>query len=266
MSSGLLGAVPAGPHHQEAARLAALREYGVLDTLPEPVYDDIAFLASYICGTPIALVSLVDEDRQWFKAKVGIDIDETSRDVAFCAHAILRPDALFVVDDTLEDPRFATNPLVREEPKIRFYAGAPLNSPNGMPLGTLCAMDTVPRRLSPDQARALEALSREVVVHLELRRLIADLSTMTGGPWSGGPPGQAEALDPEIHDELRQASQSAASASGLVGEAMEQVLEAESRLRNLVHRLQSLQDMPTPRWPESRAVPARSRTTPATGR
>jgi hypothetical protein len=244
MSAGPLGAVPAAPHPEEAARLAALREYGVLDTLPEPVYDDIAFLASYICNTPIALVSLVDEDRQWWKAKVGTDIDGTSRDVAFCAHAIVHSGEIFVVADALEDPRFATNPLVREDPKIRFYAGAPLNSASGLPLGTLCAMDHVPRRLSADQTRALVALSREVVVHLELRRLIADLSA-----WSGDPAAAGHVIEGEIRDEVRQASQSAASASNLVGEAMEQVLDAENRLRNLVHRLQTLQNGPGPRPP-----------------
>ena len=240
MSSGLSGAVPAAPHPEEPARLAALREYGVLDTLPEPVYDDIAFLASYICETPIAVVSLIDEDRQWFKAKVGTDLTGTSRDMAFCAHAILEPEGVFVVDDLLEDPRFATNPFVREDPRIRFYAGAPLHSPGGMPLGTLCAMDVVPRRLSAEQSRALQALSREVVVHLELRRLITDLSAWTGQP------APDDALNSEVRNELQEASRSAASASNLVGEAMEQVLEAESRLRNLVHRLQFLQDAPAP--------------------
>lgn len=244
MTSGLLGAVPAAPHPEEAARLAALRDYGVLDSLPEPVFDDIAFLASYICQTPIAVVSLVDEDRQWYKAKVGTDITQTSRDVAFCAHAILQPDEILVVPDALEDPRFATNPLVKEDPRIRFYAGAPLNSPAGLPLGTLCAMDHVPRRLSPDQARALGALSREVVVHLELRRLVADLAAT-----SDAREAQDGALGGEISDEVREASRSATSASSLVGEAMEQVLEAESRLRNLVHRLQALQQDPLPRVP-----------------
>ena len=217
--------------------MAALREYGVLDSLPEPVYDDIAFLASYICGTPIALVSLVDEDRQWWKAKVGTDLNGTSRDIAFCAHAILQPEGVFVVDDALEDPRFATNPLVREDPKIRFYAGAPLYSPSGLPLGTLCAMDHVPRQLSAEQARALQALSREVVVHLELRRLFGELSA-----WASRAAPE-EPVDSEVTDELRQASRSAATASTLVGEAMEQVLDAESRIRNLVHRLQSLQEV-----------------------
>ncbi len=244
MSSGVLGAVPAAYHPEEAARLAALRDYGVLDSLREAVFDDIAFLASYICQTPIAMVSLVDEDRQWFKAKVGTDVKETSRDVAFCAHAILQPDQIFIVPDALEDPRFATNPMITDGPKIRFYAGAPLNNPAGLPIGTLCAMDVVPRRLSADQARALGALSREVVVHLELRRLVADLAAVTEAR-----EGQGGALEGEINDELREASRSAASASSLVGEAMEQVLEAERRLRNLVHRLQALQQGPVPHAP-----------------
>ncbi len=238
------GAVPAPLYHDEAARLAVLREYGVLDSLPEPQFDDIAFLASYICGAPIALVSLVDEDRQWFKAKVGIDVAETSRDVAFCAHAILHPSDLFVVPDALADRRFATNPLVREEPHIRFYAGAPLVSPEGMPLGTLCVFDHVPRMLSEAQTRALGALAREVVIHLELRRALAAL----GAPPAGEPNGLSGdlMLDPGLRDQLDQASQSAATASALVGEAMERVLEAERRMWNLVYRVKTTQRRPLP--------------------
>src|SRR5437660_3211868 len=203
--------------------MAVLRDYGVLDSLPEADFDDIAFLASHICGAPIALVSLVDEGRQWFKAKVGTEIAETSRDVAFCAHAILKPDDIFVVPDAFEDPRFATNPLVRDEPRIRFYAGAPLVSPEGMPLGTLCVFDHVPRTLSAAQSRALGALAREVVIHLELRRALAGLRTpdeLTGDL----------TLDPDVRDELQQARRSAASASALVAEAMEPALHAEVRL------------------------------------
>jgi GAF domain-containing protein len=229
------GAVPAPLYHDEAARLAVLRDYGVLDTLPEPQFDDIAFLASYICGAPIALVSLVDEVRQWFKAKVGTDVKETPRDVAFCAHAILKPDEVFVVPDAHEDPRFATNPLVRAEPHVRFYAGAPLVSPEGMPLGTLCVFDQVPGYLSPAQTRALGALAREVVVHLELRRAVAALSKPLA-ELSSDP-----MLEPGVRDELRQASEEASSASALVGQAMERVLEAELRMQNLVNRVRSVQ-------------------------
>ena len=229
------GAVPAPLYHDEAARLAVLRGYGVLDSLPEPQFDDIVFLASYICGAPMAFVSLVDESRQWFKAKLGTDITQTPRDVAFCAHAILKPDEVFVVPDAHEDPRFATNPLVRDEPHIRFYAGAPLVSPEGMPLGTLCVFDQVPGFLSPAQTRALGALAREVVVHLELRRAVAALAKPLA-ELSSDP-----ILAPDVRDELRQASEEAASASALVGQAMERVLEAELRMQNLVNRVRTVQ-------------------------
>ena len=154
--------------------------YDVLDTLPEAAFDDIVFLASVICETPIALISLVDESRQWFKARVGMHVEETSREVAFCAHAILQPEEILVVPDALEDPRFATNPLVTDSPAIRFYAGVPLNNPQGLPLGTLCTMDSVPRSLTAEQGRALAALSREVMVHLELRRTVALLAGQLG--------------------------------------------------------------------------------------
>ncbi|HKY75202.1 MAG TPA: GAF domain-containing protein [Acidimicrobiia bacterium] len=234
------GAVPAPLYHDEAGRLAVLREYGVLDTLPEVSFDDIVFLASYICEAPMAMVSLVDEDRQWFKAKVGTDLKETPRDAAFCAHAILQPDEIFVVPDAHQDPRFATNPLVRAEPNIRFYAGAPLVSPEGMPLGTLCVADEVPGYLSPKQTRALAALAREVVVHLELRRVIAAL-TKPLAELSSDP-----MLEPGVRDELRQASEEAASASALVGQAMERVLEAELRMQNLVNRVRTVQSRPQP--------------------
>ncbi len=153
----------------EDARLEALRELEILDSAPEEDFDDLALIASQICGTPMSMISLIDRDRQWFKAKVGIEARETSRDLAFCAHAILQRD-LFVVPDATKDPRFSENPLVTADPKIRFYAGAPLRTPEGHALGTLCVLDRFPRQLTEEQETALRALSRQVEAQLELRR------------------------------------------------------------------------------------------------
>lgn len=159
----------------EADRLAALRRYRILDTEPEQSFDDLAMLASQICGAPMALITLVDTDRQWFKSRVGVSVKETSRDVAFCAHAIQQTD-LFIVPDASRDPRFQDNPLVKSEPLIRFYAGAPLVTPDGQALGTICVLDRVPRELTPEQMAALSALRRQVLAQLELRRNLGELS------------------------------------------------------------------------------------------
>jgi GAF domain-containing protein len=161
--------------HNETKRLKVLWQYDVLDTVPEEVFDDLTELAARICEAPMALISLVDEDRQWFKSKVGVTMNETSRDVSFCAHAI-RQEGLFVVPDAAKDPRFANNPLVTSDPKIRFYAGAPLITPDGHALGSLCVIDKVPRELRLDQQQALLILARHVMTQLELRRHARELA------------------------------------------------------------------------------------------
>ena len=159
----------------DEARVRALRDLQILDTLPEQVCDDLVLLAAEICGTPVALISLIDSDRQWFKAKFGIDASETHRDLAFCSHAILEPTEVFNVPDAHADHRFATNELVTGSPHVRAYAGAPIVMPSGDVLGTLCVIDTVPRRLSAKQTAALQALARQAATHFELHRINLNL-------------------------------------------------------------------------------------------
>jgi len=161
--------------NNETERLAALKEYHILDTGTEQSYDDITTLAAHICGVPVALISMVDEARQWFKSRVGVEQEQTPREVAFCAHAILQNEP-FIVRDTTTDQRFVDSPLVTGEPHIRFYAGFPLINPEGLALGTLCVIDRQPRQLSAEQLKTMQALSRQVMALLELRRVSARLA------------------------------------------------------------------------------------------
>lgn len=155
---------------QEAKRLQALQSYSVLDTLPEADYDHITKLASQICGTPVSLITLLDSDRQWFKSCTGLEISETPRNVAFCAHAIEHKDELMEVLDARNDVRFCENPLVTNEPGIQYYAGVPLVNPEGHALGTLCVIDFEPRQLTGIQKESLRSLAKHVSILLELRR------------------------------------------------------------------------------------------------
>jgi two-component system, sensor histidine kinase len=152
----------------EGARLDALRRYAILDSEPEADFDEIVTLAATMCSTPIALISLIDQSRQWFKSVRGLDQKETPRDISFCAHAISGND-LFIITDATLDARFAQNPLVVGDPRIRFYAGAPLTTPDGHNLGTLCVIDGEPRVLTCEQESALRSLARQVMAQLELR-------------------------------------------------------------------------------------------------
>lgn len=162
---------PAPLHLNEAARLEALRSYKILDTDSEAAFDDITRIASYVCEVPISVITLVDETRQWFKSEIGLGMRQTSRDISICAHAILENQFL-EVPDTAQDPRFDRNPLVVGPPHLRFYAGALLRTPDGLPLGTVCVLDTKPRRLSERQREVLSALARQVMSQLEFRRAL----------------------------------------------------------------------------------------------
>lgn len=159
-------AIPAN----EQERLTALQEYNIMDTLPEEALDHITRLASEICQAPIALISLVDQNRQWFKSRRGMEKSEMPRDIAFCAHAILTPQKVLIVPDSREDERFANTPLVTAPPHVVFYTGVPLVNPEGFPLGTLCVMDTIPRELSANQIEALQTLANQTVALFELRK------------------------------------------------------------------------------------------------
>lgn len=159
----------------ETDRLETLKGYQILDTAPKETFDDIVKIAASICGTPIAIMSLVDDERQWFKAQLGLPERQTARDHAFCAYTILEPE-LMEVEDALQDERFSHNPLVLRAPNIRFYAGAPLLAPGGQAMGSLCVIDRAPRKLSEEQKSSLTSLARLVMTTLELRRVSAELA------------------------------------------------------------------------------------------
>ena len=163
----------------EAQRIEALLQYKILDTPAEATFDDLTQLASYICGTPVALINLVDRDRLWIKSNTGLgSLQEVPRNIAFCAHTILQSDVL-IIPNTATDERFATNPLVTSDPKFRFYTGVPLQNPEGHVLGTLCTLDYVPRELTVEQLEALRLIGRIVVKQLEMRRNLANLTLVT---------------------------------------------------------------------------------------
>jgi two-component system, sensor histidine kinase and response regulator len=159
----------------ETERLAALARYNILDTAPELAFDELTGLVSSVCGTPMALISLLDRDRQWFKSRIGWEVAETRRDFSFCGHTILHEEIL-VVEDTHLDERFRDNPFVQSEPHVRFYAGMPLTTPDGFNLGTLCVLDRKPNRLRAQQTEAIRILARQVMTQLELRRHLAELA------------------------------------------------------------------------------------------
>ncbi|HYD18337.1 MAG TPA: GAF domain-containing protein [Patescibacteria group bacterium] len=178
----------------EKARLAALSLYKILDTAEEQVYDDLTHVAAYIARTPVALISFVDRDRQWFKSRVGIDITETPREYSFCAHAIKTPDMPLLVHDAQKDARFADNPYVTGAPGVRFYFGAPLRVDSDNALGSLCVIDTQPRDLDPSQIEALNALSRQVVTMLQIRKDVMALGDIVARSQS------TKATDPRLDE------------------------------------------------------------------
>ena len=208
------------PAHAESRRLSALHAYDILDTPVEAVFEDITRLASAICAAPISVINLIDAERQWFKSEIGLGVRETPLDTSICAHAILEHDFL-EVPDTTADPRFASNPLVTGEPGLRFYAGALLKTPDGLPLGTVCVLDTVPRTLTPVQVETLQALARQVMAQFELRRMVIEAHALNQQ--------RARVLATAGHDlkgPLRAALYALQKARGLRGDAQAERLQS----------------------------------------
>lgn len=226
------GSVPAAQPKNEQQRLDALRSYAILDTPDEALYDDLVVIASAICQTSIALLSLVDGNRQWIKARHGLPVTETSRDVAFCAHAILEPQPM-VVPDALQDARFATNPLVLGDPNIRFYAGVPLVNAEGHALGTICAIDRTPRTLTAEQRSALEALGRQAMTQLELRRTLIRMRAGLDDTRSARAPAPRSIREPQRTE-----------TSDRAREMLAQSDEMRSRIRELLGRVEDVQKPP----------------------
>jgi len=168
--------IPRTPE-DEVNRLGALRDYSILDTMPEKEYDDITFLASQICKTPISLISLIDDKRQWFKSNQGLNATETPRDLAFCAHAINDKNNILIVPNAEKDERFHDNPLVVNEPHVIFYAGVPLVDKEGFALGTLCVIDNQPNSLDEFQLKTLKALANQIMSLFELRKKSMELES-----------------------------------------------------------------------------------------
>jgi anti-sigma regulatory factor (Ser/Thr protein kinase) len=195
---------------EETARLAALERYRILDTEPERAFDDLVVIAAQICGTPIAFIGLVDADRQWFKARVGLSIAEVARTVSFCSAHTIKQRGLIVVPKAQEDHRLRNSPLVTGEPHIRFYAGAPLVTPDGHALGTLCVVDRVERTLTPEQLEALEALKRQAEAQLELRRNLIELQEALAAR------DRAEARQAALNKELQIALEDVRKLSALI--------------------------------------------------
>ncbi len=211
----------AAPHPRQDERLSALRGYNILDTQREPDFDDVVELASRICGTPISVVNLIDVDRQWFKAEVGLGVRETPLSTSLCAHAILE-DEFVEIPDTLVDRRMADNPLVTGDKGLRFYAGALLKTADGLPLGTLCVLDYEPRVLTPLQRDTLRVLARQVMGQLDLRRALR----------------QADVLRQEVDHRVKNSLQSLASIAGIQARAAGG--EAAEALRTMRGRIQSI--------------------------